>query len=417
MMTLTYTPSPERAYQSIVEITERQRLGWFIRGLHYWSAGMMVVMVFFHLFRQILVGGYKSPREGTWYIGVLLLVCVFIMAFTGYVLRWDERAIYALLVSLHMFSYVPLIGDWLVMFVQGGETLNPFTLPRIFSVHVIFIPVAIAMLAGFHLYLVMLHGVTSDVEKKIPVEDAEHQKELYEKQKKSEIYGETFHPHTTSKSGTMAILVFLLVALLAFLFGPTPLMPEANRTAEAFPAEEWWFWWVSGLIALLPPWLAPIVIVGLPIGGLLVLLALPIIDRSPNRGIKRRPIAVLAVVLTVIGLLYLTDVRRRSMWTAWPNVEPPALPFGVTLPPEAEQGRVLFAQHGCNTCHAIAGVGWRFGPDLARLPVLMSREEMRAYILRPPPGIPMPGYEGRISDEELERILDFVHAAQTFPRQ
>jgi quinol-cytochrome oxidoreductase complex cytochrome b subunit len=135
MMTLTYTPSPERAYQSIVEITERQRLGWFIRGLHYWSAGMMVVMVFFHLFRQILVGGYKSPREGTWYIGVLLLVCVFIMAFTGYVLRWDERAIYALLVSLHMFSYVPLIGDWLVMFVQGGETLNPFTLPRIFSVH------------------------------------------------------------------------------------------------------------------------------------------------------------------------------------------------------------------------------------------------------------------------------------------
>jgi quinol-cytochrome oxidoreductase complex cytochrome b subunit len=81
----------------------------------------MVFMLFFHLFRQILLGGYKPPREATWLIGVVMFFAVIAMSFTGYVLRWDERGIYALRVALHMFHNVPLIGDYLVIFVQGGS--------------------------------------------------------------------------------------------------------------------------------------------------------------------------------------------------------------------------------------------------------------------------------------------------------
>ena len=82
----------------------------------------MVVMVFYHLFRQLLMSGYKAPREGTWLIGVLLFACVLLMGYLGYLLRWDERAVYGLRVALTMLHRVPLIGDDLVVFLRHRVT-------------------------------------------------------------------------------------------------------------------------------------------------------------------------------------------------------------------------------------------------------------------------------------------------------
>jgi ubiquinol-cytochrome c reductase cytochrome b subunit len=124
VLALSYTPTPDAAYASVEQITDGQPFGRFLRGLHYWSAGLMVIMLFFHLFRQVLVGGYKFPREGTWLIGVGLFFAVLVMAFTGYVLRWDERAVHAVRVVLHMFYQVPVIGEALVYFVQGGPAID-----------------------------------------------------------------------------------------------------------------------------------------------------------------------------------------------------------------------------------------------------------------------------------------------------
>jgi ubiquinol-cytochrome c reductase cytochrome b subunit len=417
MMTLTYTPSPAEAYESVVHITERQRLGWFIRALHYWSAGLMVVMLFWHLFRQILIAGYKPPREGTWLIGVLLFVGIIIMAFTGYVLRWDERAIYALRVSLHMFHNVPLIGEHLVVFVQGDAEPGALTLTRIYAVHIIFVPLLLMALVGFHLYLVILHGVTSPAERDTPVESAEQQKALYKREANSPERGETFYPETMARSSVFAFIVFALVVILALLLGPQELAPPANLTERAFPAEEWWYWWVSGLIAYLPPRIAPAFVVVFPIVLFVFLMLLPFIDRSPYRGMRKRPVAVAAVIVCIAAVLYLSDMRRVSPWTAWPDEQPPPVPEGFQLPLRAEQGRILFARYGCNTCHPIAGHGPLVAPDLARIRFPFSRAEMRGYILRPPPGVAMPAYEGRISEADLERIVDFIHTAQAFPRR
>jgi ubiquinol-cytochrome c reductase cytochrome b subunit len=417
MMTLTYTPSPDEAYESVVHITERQRLGWFIRAVHYWAAGLMVVMLFWHLFRQILIGGYKPPREGTWLIGVLLFFGVIIMAFTGYVLRWDERSIYALRVSLHMFHNIPLIGEHLVVFVQGDTAPGALTLTRIYAVHIIFIPLLLMGLVGFHLYLVILHGVTSPAERKQPIKSAEDQKKLYKREANSPERGETFYPETMARSGAFAIVVFALVVALALFLGPQQLDPPANLTDPARPAEEWWFWWVSGLIAFLPPRIAPAFVVIFPIVLFVFLILLPFIDRSPYRGMRKRPVAVAAVIVCIAALLYLSDMRRVSPWTAWPDEQPPPVPEGLELPLRAEQGRILFARYGCNTCHPIAGHGPLVGPDLARIRFPFSRAEMRSYILRPPEGVSMPAYEGRISDQDLERIVDFIHTAQAFPRR
>ncbi len=415
MMTLTYAPTADAAYESVVHITERQVAGWFIRGLHYWSAGFMVVMLVIHILRQILVAGYKFPREGTWLIGVLMFFLVMTMSFTGYVLRWDERSIHALRVALHMFHNVPLIGEYLVVLVQGGSDPGTTMVTRIYAVHVIFIPVLLILLASWHVYLVVIHGVTSIEERRKPVHTTQQQRELYEKQAESKTRGERFHPETTARSGALAFVVFILVVVIAFFAGPRRLMPAANLTERSIPAEEWWFWWYSGLIALLPPWLAPSFVVAFPIVLFLILVALPFVDRSPYRGVRKRPIAVTVVILISGSLLYLSDLRRRSPWTAWPDPEPLPLPARIALSPAAEAGRQLFAQWGCNTCHAVAGRGRQMGPDLARLAHRPDREYMRSFILNPPGDVPMPSYRGRLEDHDLALILDYLMAAQTFP--
>jgi ubiquinol-cytochrome c reductase cytochrome b subunit len=417
VLMLTYSPSADTAYESVRYITERQVMGWFIRGLHYWSGGVMVVMLFFHLFREILVGGYKAPREGTWLLGVLMFFIVLALSYTGYLLRWDERAIYAIKVALHTLYRVPLIGDGLVVFVQGGAEAGPQTLTRFFAVHVFFLPLLLLFLVSWHLYLVMLHGITSRTERAKGARTADEQRDIYEKDKNSEDRGEQFYPDTMLKSGAMAAVVFAGVLALTWYWGPRELQPEANLTERAYPAEEWWLWWYSGLIALTPSAIAPTLAVAFPIIVFCVLVALPFLDRGPHRGVRKRPLAAVIVMLLVIALFYLTGLRLQSSWTGWPDPDPPPVPPGVELTEGAERGRQLFAQYGCNTCHPVAGHGWQAGPDLARLRRAYSRDELRSYILQPPEGVAMPSYRGRISDEGLRRVVEFVLVAQTFPRE
>jgi mono/diheme cytochrome c family protein len=123
------------------------------------------------------------------------------------------------------------------------------------------------------------------------------------------------------------------------------------------------------------------------------------------------------VMLSVIALFYLSDLRRRSPWTGWPDPEPPPVPEGVELTPDAEAGRQLFAQFGCNSCHPVAGHGRQFAIDLAWAGGALSLEEIREFVLSPPEGIAMPSYEGRLTQAQLELITEYVHVAQTFPRK
>jgi cytochrome c oxidase subunit II len=245
VLALSYTPTPDAAYASVEQITDGQPFGRFLRGLHYWSAGLMVIMLFFHLFRQVLVGGYKFPREGTWLIGVGLFFAVLVMAFTGYVLRWDERAVHAVRVVLHMFYQVPVIGEALVYFVQGGPAIDGPTLTRFYGVHVIFIPLVLLALAAYHVYLVVLHGTTSPSERSRAIHSEQEQRTLYEQDSNSTERGECFYPHTAARSGRMAIVVFVLVLVLTLALGPPRLDAQANLVEPSFPVEEWWFAWYS----------------------------------------------------------------------------------------------------------------------------------------------------------------------------
>lgn len=415
-LALTYSPTPEHAYESVEHITLRQTAGWLVRALHYWSAGFMVVMLFFHLFRQVLLGGYKAPREGTWIWGVVLFFLVLSMSFTGYVLRWDERGVHALRIPLYIFSYVPWVGDELVLLVQGGPEIGARSLTRVYAIHVLLVPLLIAGAVAFHLYLVIFQGTTSPTERRRPVGTAEEQRRIYNEDKESEDRGEKFHPSTTAKSGTMAFVVFSIVVALAVLVGPAKLYPPANLVERSFPVEEWWWWWYSALAALLPPKIAPAFHVIFPVFLFILLVSLPFLDRGPARGIRNRPIASGVVIVCILGLLVLSDLRRRSPWTGWPQAGPPTLPENIQLTDRVERGGVLFAEFGCYSCHPIAGRGPKVGTDFAQNKGLWSRAEIRNFILNPPEHVPMPSYAGRLTGDELEALVEFCHAAQTFPR-
>jgi ubiquinol-cytochrome c reductase cytochrome b subunit len=413
-MTLTYTPSPDSAWLSVVYISTVQPMGWFIRGLHYWAGGFMTALLIVHVFRVMLIGGYKFPREGTWLVGVGLFVLVPVMSFTGYLLRWDERAIYATTLSLHMFSRVPLLGEYLVVYIQGGTELGAQTLTRLYAVHVVFTPLAILSLVAYHLYLVILHGISAPAESKGPILSEEQQKSLYKREAESEERGETFYPETVLGSLKMALPVFMLVALLALVVGASELEGEANLLEPTMPQGEWWYWWYSALIAVTPYYVAPALVVVVPLLMLAAMLLLPFLDRSPARGLRSRPRMAAFVVAAAAALVVLSTLRWQSPWTGWPQDEPPPVPNGVVLTAVEEEGRQLFHRYGCNSCHAVAGEGPIVGPDLAWA-ARLSPEQIQAQILHPPGDIPMPSYHERLTEPELERLAAFVYGAQQFP--
>ncbi len=415
VLALTYSPAADSAYHSVQYITNEQFLGNFVRGLHYWTAGGMVVMLFYHLFRQLLMGGYKAPREGTWILGVILFFCVLLMAFTGYLLRWDERSVYGIRVMLHMVSRVPGIGEALVMFVQGGEDLGPRTLTRFYALHVLIVPLIMFLATGYHLYLIVIRGTITHAEQKHGASTAEEQKAMYKEETHTQ--GEPFFPMTMFKAGMLVTLVVAICLTLTLTLGAPRLYPEGNLVARSMPAEEWWYWWYSGLIALLPASVAPWFVVVFPIAVFVLLMALPFIDRGPARGIKRRKLWLVAVVLMTIAILALSDYRRRSAFTGWPDSEPPKTPEDVQLSENAERGRILFAQFGCNSCHAVGGQGRRVAVDFAEFKEMRSVEYIRDYVLQPPANVAMPSYEGRLEEDELEAVVAFCHVAQTFQRR
>jgi quinol-cytochrome oxidoreductase complex cytochrome b subunit len=161
LLTIYYVPTPDHAYDSVQYITTQVPGGWLIRGLHHWGASAIVILSVLHMLRVILYGAYKYPREVTWFTGVSLLLVVIGFGFTGYLLPWDQRAYWATTVGTRIAGSVPIVGDWILRVMRGGEELSAVTLARFFGVHVWVLPVALLALIAFHLYLVIRIGISA----------------------------------------------------------------------------------------------------------------------------------------------------------------------------------------------------------------------------------------------------------------
>jgi menaquinol-cytochrome c reductase cytochrome b subunit len=160
-LAMYYVPSATEAYESTRRITNEIFLGELVRGMHKWGSTMMVILIFLHMARVFFFGAYKYPRELNWVIGFVLLILVFVMALTGYLLPFDQRSYWATIVAANITASGPLVGPYLGDALRGGAEFGATTLPRFYAIHMLLVPGAIVALITAHIYLVTKLGTTA----------------------------------------------------------------------------------------------------------------------------------------------------------------------------------------------------------------------------------------------------------------
>ncbi|NIQ03126.1 MAG: hypothetical protein GWM98_24355 [Nitrospinaceae bacterium] len=171
LLLVYYVPSTDAAFASIQRIMLEIPYGWLVRVSHAAGSHLMIVIILLHMVSVVFMGSYKKPREMTWLSGCALCFLTLAICFTGYLLPWSQLSYWATTVATSIPEPIPVLGPFLVKLVRGGDSLNPDTLNRFFVLHVIVIPAVMLALAGFHLFLVRVLGISESPFSKKDKED------------------------------------------------------------------------------------------------------------------------------------------------------------------------------------------------------------------------------------------------------
>jgi len=400
----TYVPSTGGAYESLQYITHKAPLGAFLRGMHYWGASMMVVLITIHFLRVFLMGSFKFPRELNWMSGVLLMATTAAMAYCGQIMRWDQNAVFGMVAAAKMAGHVPLIGTWLAHFIIGGEVVGTYTLSRIFDMHVVILPILLASLIGLHVYLVLRNGVSEPPVPGRGVDPATYRSDYRHMLQKE---GVPFWPTVVLRDFMFALGVVLVVLLLAWVVGPAKLdHPPDPSLINAHPRPDWYFWWLFAVLALLPHALENYFIVSLPLLIGLVLFSVPLVSNRGERHPARRPLAVAAVIFIFSGIAALTLAGWHENWSPRVNASPlTADIIGASSGPVYE-GAMVFNKMACLFCHTIEGHGGKRGPNLTWIADRLTRDQLTLRIMNG--AYNMPVFGRILSTAETDNLLDFL---------
>jgi ubiquinol-cytochrome c reductase cytochrome b subunit len=393
-LAMHYNPSPDKAYQSVDHIMERVPAGWLLRGLHHWGASALVVAVFLHMLTGFFSGAYKKPRELTWISGVVLLLIVLGLGFTGYLLPWDLKAYWATTVSTNIPKDIPVIGRFVSRTMLGGDTVSGATLTRFYAVHAMLLPALLVAVLAFHIYLVRVHGIA---EEDVAAEsDGDPAAKPYR-----------FYPEHAWRS-SIVYAVGLLSLILLSVYAQIPKeAPVGTRVDDYLPRPEWYYMWLFQLLTYFPGKWEAVGSLAVPLVLVTLLFALPLLDRSRRHGVRNRPLILAVGVTAIVGISYLTAMGFAG-----------AEPYGKVIPvPDRvltsteQRGLHLYVDRECSYCHQINGQGGiRRGPDMANMvPKHRSREYLAAYIKNPQaidPASPMPKYD--LPPGDLNALADFL---------
>lgn len=404
-LAMTYVPAPNSAYDSLQFISNEAVLGRVVRGMHYFGAGAMVVLVLVHMTQVFLFGSYKFPREANWMSGSLLLLTTLAMAFTGQLLRWDQDAFWSIVVAAEQAARTPILGGFLATFVVAGQNVGGATLTRFYATHVFLIPAAIFGLLGIHLYLVIKRGISEP-----PVAGERVDPRTYiARYRQLLTQGIPFFPDAAVRDAVVSFVAVVSVIVLAVIAGAPMLgKPPDPTIIVADPRPDWYFLGYFALLAIIPKGLESLVIIGLPALAFGFLFVLPLVRPRGERHLARRPMAVAAVGLGVMLYGSLTLAGIASPWVPV-STQGASLPPGVLagLSPTEASGARLFVQRDCFACHQIGGAGGRRGPDLSAVGALLSREQLVTTILNGK-GQAMPSFAGALSPDELADLVAFL---------
>lgn len=412
-LAFVYIPSPDHAYQSLNWITHKETFGNIIRGIHYWGASAMVMLIFIHLAAHFLTGSYKYPRELQWLSGSVLLLLTLLMAFTGQLLRWNQDAYWAIVVGAEQAARTPIIGQPLAQLLIAGQVVGGNTLTRFYAIHVFLAPGAMFLLIGMHLYLVIYKGISEWPVPGEPVDPktywSNYQRILHED-------GEPFFPVAISKDVVMALIGGVIVVFLAIYIGAAALGTQADPTAPANPRPDWYLIWYFALLAIIPPASENYFIILFPLLGFLALFLLPLANKG-ERHYSKRPWAVAAVVFAAVSTATLVFYGYQAPWapvfvgTGLADI--PSLPASATqnLTPTQQKGGQLLHSFGCLACHQINGVGGLRGPNLTYVGSRLSDTELTWRILRG--GLNMPPFGNVMTPTQLNEVVAYLETRKS----
>jgi ubiquinol-cytochrome c reductase cytochrome b subunit len=419
MLAFIYVPSAGEAWSSLQSLNHDVTLGWFIRALHGWGSNFMVAIVLIHMMQVFLFGAYKFPRELTWVVGVFLLLMTMGMAFTGQVLRFDQDAYWGLGIGASIASRVPVLGPAIVKLMLGGPIIAGATLSRFFALHVFVIPGMLIAFVGLHLLMVIKLGINEWPMPGRLVKKATYENDYHELTRRD---GAPFVPYAVWKDLFFAAFIVLAVAACAAYFGPFGPTGQPDPTIiQTAPRPDYFFLWLYAVLSFLPPSMeTPALLIG-PVIVIGALLLLPFLSGEGEKSWRRRPIAVLTILLVAVTLATFTHLAGYTPWSphmnAWSSDPIPArfLQHRTAL---ERQGALVFQAKQCHNCHALEGKGGQRGPALDSVAVQLTQDQLIRQVIQG--GGNMPAYGKNLSPAETTALVAFLqtlHPAGQAPAQ
>jgi ubiquinol-cytochrome c reductase cytochrome b subunit len=317
-LTMSYKPSAEEAFASVEYIMRDVDWGWWIRYMHSTGASAFFIIVYLHMYRALLYGSYKKPRELLWIIGMLIYLTLMAEAFFGYLLPWGQMSYWGAQVIVSLFGALPFIGEPLAIWIRGDFVVSDATLNRFFAFHVIALPLLLCGLVVLH--LMALHEVGSNNPDGVEIKEHKGANGV-------PLDGIPFHPYYTVKDAVAAV-VFLILFFMVVFFAPEMggyFLEHANfvpadplQTPEHI-APVWYFTPYYAILRAIPDKLSGVIAMGLAV---MLFFFLPWLDRSPVKSIRYRgwkyktALAAFTVSFVALGWLGMQVVTPAYTWAA-----------------------------------------------------------------------------------------------------
>lgn len=398
-LALYYVPSADHAHTTVEYITKAVAGGGFLRSVHAYGSSAMVILLLLHVTQTFLYGSYKGRRELLWLSGCVLFSLVLCMAFTGYLLPWDQKAYFATAVGTNIAGEVPLVGAWMKSFMRGGADMGTLTLSRFFVAHVLGVPAVIFAFVALHVYLFRKAGSAGPINED-PLEPKQPT--------------ETFYPRQVIIDAVFALVIIVVLAAIAH-FIPFELGPQANPADTHYlPRPEWYY---IPIFQYLKYWPAALSFVGVVIVPGIVAFAfasLPFLDRRMERRPWKRPVAVGSycfVFLALFGLgamsyhndhadpgysaqlasqnQQIEDFMKQPFQPEVTGSDHGGAPAAAAATgaaaadPKVAKGKAIFESSSCNACHGEGGVGTALAPKLIGVSGRLPGDALTAFLKKP----------------------------------
>jgi len=318
-LTMHYKPDAKLAFDSVEHIMRDVHFGWLIRYMHSTGASLFFIVIYLHMFRGLMYGSFKGPRELVWLVGMVIYLALMAEAFMGYVLPWGQMSYWGAQVIVNLFTAIPYVGPDLAEWIRGGFSISDPTLNRFFAFHVVALPIVLILLVAVH--LIALHEVGSNNPDGIEIKKNKDENGIPKD-------GIPFHPYMTVKD-IFVTVVFLVVASAIVFYLPTMngLFLEHDNFKPADPLQTpahikpvWYFGTFYAILRAVPDKLTGVVLMFLAIA---LLFLLPWLDRSKVKSWRYRPIFKQMVILFGISflvLMYLGGQPATATYTMFARI-------------------------------------------------------------------------------------------------